>query len=278
MFQTLPTAAYQLTLDAVIQRLANHPLVDGVALFGTPPTGPTSISDYDLLLLVETEPAPIFQMLTYIDGRMADVVIYTTELADQIINRLLPDPPSPWLGYFLQKMRKAQIMYDRNGRLMSIQTRLRTEASPPLAVTIDEKYQEWFWLNHTLAHLQRMVHSTDPIYQRAIELMAMGALATIARSYFRLHDLAWEGEKAALRYLQQYDPSYLALLDQALAATERTAKVACYAALVSATLTGRGEQWLTGGTTVLLRNEAQQPEDVQIAIEFWESLVAAEEA
>lgn len=279
MFQTQPTAANQLTLDAVIQRLANHPLIDGLAFFGTPPTEPTSISDYDLLLLVDAEPVPIFQMLTYIDNRMADVVIYTTELADQVLNEPLPNPLSPWVGYLLQKMRKAQIVYDRSGRLTQVQTNLRTAAGVPLAVTTSsEKYQEWFWLNHTLIHLQRLVHSTDPIYQRAVELMVMGALATICRSYFRLHGLAWEGEKAALRYLQQDNPRYLALLDQALGATERAKKVACYAQLVAATLAGVGEQWQPGGTAVILRNETQQPEDTQIAVEFWESLLSPGEA
>jgi len=279
MFQTRPTIANQLSLDTVVQRLATQPFVDGIALFGTPLTVPTSISDYDLLLLVEAEPVPIFQMLTYIHGRMADVVVYATELADQVIHGQLPNSPDPWLGYFLQKARRVRIVYDRSGRLTRVQTKLRTEASMPLTVTTSsEKYGEWFWLNHTLAHLQRMVQSTDPIYQRAVDLMVMGALATVCRSYFRLHDLAWEGEKAALRYLQQHDQTYLALLDQALAATERTTKVACYAQLVAATLADIGEQWQTGGTAAILRAETQEPEHTQIAVEFWEKLLEAEEA
>lgn len=201
---------------------------------------------------------------------------YTTALVDQLISAHEPVNATAWAGYFLQKMRKAQILYDRTGRLTAIQQAVQSAAkgtAPFIPISDSEKLGECFWLNHTLLHLQRMVQSTDPIYTRAVELMLMGGLATICCSYYRLRDLPWEGEKAALRYLQQADPAYLALLDQALAITDRQAKVDAYAQLVAATLEGVGELWQPGGTAVILHNADKQQDRGHEAVAFWEELL-----
>ena len=157
---------------------------------------------------------------------------------------------------------------------MQVQQGLQA-GSPFIPTSADEKQRECFWLNHTLLHLQRMVQATDPIYTRAVDLMLMGGLATVCRSYYRLRDLPWEGEKTALRHLQQADPAYLALLDSCLAATARHAKVDYYAQLVAATLAGVGELWQPGGTAVILHNVDEQADRGHEGVAFWEELLRA---
>ncbi len=97
-----------LTLEETLRRLSAAAPVDGLALFGSRrnKVGATahepSSSDYDLLVLVEELPVTIFQMLTYIDGRVADVVFYPTTMVDQLDQKRQRVAATSFEGYFLQ--------------------------------------------------------------------------------------------------------------------------------------------------------------------------------
>lgn len=114
----------------------------------------------------------------------------------------------------------------------------------------------------------------DPVYQTAVDLMLAGVLSNLPRVYYRLRDLRWSGEKAAVRYLQAQDPDYLATLRACLAEKDRTRKVALYERLVSEMLAPVGPPWPGDATAVYLRGEAHKPENIDAILRFWSSLLA----
>jgi predicted nucleotidyltransferase len=278
MRYTPDSLSNHLTLDEALTRLASSEHVDGLALFGSRiAAAAAEASDYDLLILVHSLPVGIFQMLTHIDGRLADVVFVTEEMAD----RVEPRPPLGLAGgepvsdrtnegRFLLKMVTAKIVYDASGRLARVQAYAR-EHTPGASPAYSANYSAWFWQNHGLCQLQRMSHSSDPIRLTAVDLILSTGLNEACRAYCQLRGLAWQGEKAALRHLQAHDPAYLALLRACLAETDRPRRVQLYEQLIAATLQPAGGTWQPGLTAVALDGHDYGPAELDAALEFWES-------
>ena len=263
-----------LTLAAALTRLAADERVDGLALFGSRVGGQAApASDYDLLILVPSLPVGIFQMLSYIDGRMADVVFVLTEQADRLLAGAAPVAANTQDGRFLLKMQTASIVYDASGRLARAQA-LARRGDWLAAVSYAEQYSAWFWHNFGSVQLARMAQVDDPVYQTAVDLMLCGGLSDICRAYYQVRNLPWEGEKAALRDLRQRDTAYLALLRQCLAASDRAQKLELFGRLVAETLRPAGDPWQPGCTAAAPDGPARAAADAQAALDFWESLFA----
>jgi predicted nucleotidyltransferase len=261
-----------LTLEAALARLAADDRVDGLALFGSR-AGEAALpsSDHDLLILVSELPVSIFQMLSHIDGRMADIVFVLTAQADRLLAGGAPVATNTNEGRFLLKMQTAQIVYDASGRLARAQA-LAQQGGWQAASKYADQYDPWFWHNHALIHIKRMAQADDSVYQTAVDLMLCGALHDICRAYCRLRHLPWEGEKAALRYFQQHDPAYLRLLRDCLAAAERPRKLALFEQLVTETLRPVGQTWQPGCTAVILDAPDANAAQIETALDFWQSL------
>ncbi len=277
MHLTPQTLSHALTLDEVLARLAARPAVEGLALFGSRAgPGDSPVSDYDLLILVSRLPIGIFQMLTHIDGRMADVVFVTLDLADQVLAGS-PVPADTNAGRFLLKMQTAQIVYDASGRLARAQTLARSAGGAEASLSppgYAAEYADWFWHNHGLYHLKRMLQSADPVYLTAVDLMLLQGLGGVLRVHFRARHWPWEGEKAAIRRLQDHDPTCLRLLRECLAAGDRAEKVRLYEKLVAAALAPLGDLWQPGLTAVVVDPPAETPAQLDTALQFWESLLS----
>ena len=155
-----------LSIEEVLARLAGAEQVDGLALFGSRlHADHNPVSDYDLLIVVDGPPVRIFQMLTHIDGRMADVVFMETDLVDDLLALDFGEAVSKRQRYMMQKLPKAEIVYDPSGRLARARqyTFDRVEAVGwPVPATPSEQYAMWFWQNHGLIHVKRLGGRTIP--------------------------------------------------------------------------------------------------------------------
>lgn len=118
MITTSPNLTTDLSLDETLERLANAEDIDRLALFGSR-LGEESnpISDNDLPILLHETPAHIFQMLTHINGRMADVVFVEADAVDKLLTLDEPIEPPKRSHYLVQKMLVADIVYDPSHRL-----------------------------------------------------------------------------------------------------------------------------------------------------------------
>lgn len=268
-----------LDLNAAIARLAASPLVDGIAAFGSRAAHQTDVvSDYDLLILVRDLPARIFQMVTTIGGRVADIVPVEIGVADDLLAAAAPPPPRSFEGLFAQKMQTAHILYDASNRLKRIHAQVAstTWAAPTTNEASEaDLYSIWFWQSFGLLHLNRMAQSTNPIHLSAVDMMLTSCLPTTWRSYFDLRGIAWQGEKAAVRYWTQHDAGYLEKVNACFAAPDRPARLAAYQSLVEITLQPIGKIFTEGDTAVLLTDSNDLNQNVRKSLDYWNSLFSS---
>jgi hypothetical protein len=274
-----PSLSHHLSIDEAIARLSASSLVDGVAEFGSraaSQSGPAS--DYDLLILVVALPAPVFQMITTIGGRLADIVLVETQTADLLLSAQAPPKARSFEALFVQKMQIAQIHYDASGRLRGVKQLVTSDAwlaKSTAFQTESDAYSAWFWQSFGLLHLERMAQSSDPVHLSAADMLFTACLSGTWRSYFDIRGIAWEGEKAAVRYWTEHATDYLAVVRRCLAACDRTEKMACYRRLVELTLAPLGPVFDRGETAVILADSANAPVDVRQTLRFWDSLFGA---
>ncbi len=236
------------------------------------------ISDYDLLILIAHPPVDIFQMLTHIDGRMADVVFVEADLAERVLSLDSPVSPSSFEGLFLLKMQNARIVYDRSRRLQAVQHMVvhEKQVSDWLAPSNDAAvHAAWFWQNHSLLHIKRMIPSDDPVYQTAVDMMFLAGLSGLCRAYYTVRNLHWAGEKAAVRFLQDHDPVFLERFRECIASADRVHKARLYDQLVEQALEPAGKLWAPGVTAVVLRDPEQNETEIEAALQFWEGLLGS---
>jgi hypothetical protein len=106
-------------------------------------------------------------------------------------------------------------------------------------------------------------------------MMMLSGLSEVCRAYYTVRHLPWQGEKEAIRYLQDHDPGYLALFRECIAAVDRARRLNLYEQLVVHTLAPVGKPWTPGITAVYLRDTDQHPTHVDTALAFWESLLTS---
>jgi predicted nucleotidyltransferase len=277
MLFTRRAISHSLTLDETLARLAASPLVDGLALFGSRPFGDADpVSDYDLLVLVNQVPERIFQLFTYIHGRMTDVVVVETEMANQVLADRTQVAAASFEGMFLLKLHRAQIVYDASGRLrrgqeMVLRDGALAERLQPPAFAA--RYAAWFWQNHISLHLQRIAPAEDVAHRVAFDLMMAAALSDIGRAYMTVRALPWQGPKDFARHLEMHDATFLARLRECLDETNQVRKAEMYAWLAQQATAPAGEAWKPGVTALYLADPARLETHTEEALTFWEALL-----
>jgi predicted nucleotidyltransferase len=267
-----PSITDHLSLDEVIELLVKSPLVDGIAEFGSNITSQADrTSDYDLLILVEELPMRVFQMVTSIQGRVADVILVEVELVDRLLTSSEPPQPRSFEALFAHKMQTARIRYDASLRLQKVQRLVTNRAWKKSTSSIHEDsdaYSVWFWLSHSLLHIERMSQSQDPNYLTAVDMMLTSGLTTAWRGYFDIRRIKWEGEKAAIRFWTEHDQDYLKAVSRCMEVKSRAESLMAYRALVELTLDPIGVPFKQGVTGVILAGE-NRSEDLQAVLRHW---------
>lgn len=273
MYLTLPTPTNDLSLAEVIARLARHDAVDGLLLIGS--TGGEQLnpaSDYDLVLVLNRMPLPLRVALTYIDGRLADIIfVAAAELA-----AFTGGPPSTgsvvWGEAALVRwLSGGTIAYDNTGQLAAAQAAAR--ARPPEPPDEGGLFSAWFSINYNLRQNLRMAASGDETYLTALDIRLLYCLSDCWWHYFLLRGLPERGEKAQVRYLAAHDPPYLALFRQCLAEGDRDRRFALYRELAGLTVAPAGGLWADDATSVLPETGAAWTPDAPArALAFWEEL------
>ncbi len=272
-----PSVSDQLTFERVIDQLAASPQVDGVAEFGSR-TADHSVptSDYDLLILVKQLPARVFQLVTTIDGRLADVVLADNGTIEGI---LAPGATYGTLPFFkrlfVQKLQVAWILVDKAGQLQAVKQRVTSsEWQATQVAPRPDVYGTWFWQSFTPLHIERMAHSDDPIHVTAVDMMLTSCLPGTWRAYFDLRGLTWQGEKAALRHWAVHDPEYFVLVQKCLNTQDRLIKVAAYRALMERTIQPIGAPFNKGETALILEDPSKHVSHLCMTLDYWNALFA----
>ena len=172
---------------------------------------PSSIQ-YDLIVVLTSMPQALEPYgVTYIDGRLTDLISVTAAQLEAISLLEKAVDGEAWLGRIIRWFERGDIRFDRSGRLVRIQKQVQGR---PWIKPLDKPGREaWREINYNLAQSKRLCESEDPVYLVAADLrLALYGPADLLFNYFHIRNIAWEGEKAAVRYLMAHDPAYLELL------------------------------------------------------------------
>jgi len=274
------SATASLTLDEVVARLSARPAVEGLLTIGTTRVGRLTLtSDYDLVVVLTERPVPVHVGLGTIDGRLADLLFVDQQTVRDVVDRVDPLPAHEWVGRTARWLHAGEIRFDRHGLLRAAQDRVR--ARDHLRPVSDlEAYGVWFGINYNLKQTERMLAAEDAVSLEAVDLRLAYMVMQAVAGYFTVRGLLWEGEKAALRSLKEYDPNYHACLSGFFAASDRRERFRLYAELARRSLAPMGVDWPTEETAFTFDSAAMpdtQPRDdvLRNAIEWWEDLTGA---
>jgi predicted nucleotidyltransferase len=274
MFPLPHASTAHLTLEETLERLSRHPAVDGLLTIGS--TGRatlTPVSDYDVVVVLSEMPVPLGVGITYIDHRLTDVLFVTAAQVGEIIAAAEPLDGNAWVGRMARWLIDGAVVLDRRGALRQAQEKVRGGAWVR-PVGESDAYGAWIGLSYNLLHTRRLMASSDPVHRQAAELrISMYGVMNVTLGYFFVRGLRWEGDKAAVRHLQEHDPAFLALLQALLREPNLDAKFALYEQACAASLGPGGELW--DGEVTVMWNDSQPvtSEGIERGLAFWEDLV-----
>ncbi|MDB5077549.1 MAG: hypothetical protein JWO42_3728 [Chloroflexi bacterium] len=270
---TLRSIGNVLSFDEVLRRLAQQDVVDGLVVLGSAAGNALNLaSDYDLYLVLSAMPAPIHVGLTWIDGRLTDLVFEHASAVDRYLEQEDPLPTDAGQERLTRYVTTGRIVVDRHARLERVHHKIgNAQGFKPL----DESaiYRIWFGVNYNLQQTKRMLASDDPVYARAIDIRLLYSTAEIMLAYFQMRRLPWRGEKEAIRYFTNNDPGFLRVFEEYADANDRAAKVQAYEQLAAQALAPLGGVWPDGVTVMQLEGPDSSSETAERVLAFWEELL-----
>ncbi len=262
-----------LSLAEVVANLSRQPLVEGVVLVGS--TGEdgalTAVSDYDILLLLSEMPVPLYVIFTTIESRPSDLIFSDTAFIPPLLTAEVINPDSLELASLYRWLQNGRIVYDADGRLLEAQKKLQ-QYSWQKEMPTEAIYGVWQGIHYNYWQTKRMLASKDMVYETAVDLRLTYMMTDVWFGYFTVRQLAWQGEKKAVRYWQANDPGYLQLFQAYQNETDRQKRFDLYAQLADWTLAPLGglqEDMLVLPT---LTGEWEMG-DLETAVQFWHKLV-----
>ncbi len=271
-YPTLPAATADLSLETVIARLAGRAAIEGVVLLGS--TGRAAItpsSDYDVLLVTGTSPL-LWHVLTTVDGRLTEVYVVQADEIDALrAETALPAHTDSRPALLARWLLRGRIVADRNGRLARTRGHLQTVETGFTLWTAGELYRYWFKINYDLRETERLLPAVDdPVRATTIDMRLLYCLPEVWVSYFRFRGLAWDGDGAAIRYLTDHDPAFLATFRACHATADRVQRLNFYRDLAAQSTAPVGGLWPAGdGGVQLAEDVAWTPAAVKAAVALW---------
>jgi hypothetical protein len=248
--------------------------VDGVLVIGSASEDKLTLaSDYDLVVVLTDIPKALEPCgVTYIDGRLTDLIFVATEQLEEIFELEEAIDGEDWLGRIIRWLETGDIVFDRSKRLERIQRKVQGRCwIKPLNKSGRDDWRE---INYNLAQSKRLLKSDDPVYLVTADLrLALYGASDLLFNYFNIRNIEWEGEKTAVRHLMAHDPSYLDLLRQFISEEERERKFELYEELAALTVAPVGEIWLEGVTVLGLNEQNNSHKDMEKALNLWEELL-----
>ena len=271
----MPSPASGATLNDVVRRLASHPDVEGAALGGSGQSSRlTGASDIDLLIVVVKKWSNLRVGVTWIEGRMGDLLFATTSEVEAIADADPALGADGWVRRVAAFLAGARILVDPGGCLARAQMAAQLWPEEALGPSEGDAYRAWHKINYDRQHNRRMLASEDPDYATALDVRLLYGLDEVLTGYFAIRSRRWEGEKAAIRFLDEHDPAFLELFRQCLAEKDRHARFALYEQLCQEATAPAGGLWASEPTSAHLRDPGTAtPEAHDAATRFIQSLV-----
>lgn len=190
-------------LPTIIEALSLSPRVKGLFTTGTTATGLTPSSDIDLFIILDKNEEGIKSVYTLIEDRFADIFFFDVEFVARCAS-LNTVPANGFEGMFFTWLAKGSIKKDDSGILAEVKA-LAESKTAPFTISLEEKQSSWFKINYNYLANKRYFNSQDALYHKALGLRLLYSVSELVTTYFAFRDIPWRGEKAAIRYFEQFD-------------------------------------------------------------------------
>jgi predicted nucleotidyltransferase len=274
MFDPHLSRTENMDLDEVIARLKQNDVVDGILQIGSMREERLKPhSDYDLLIVLREMPLPLHVLLTIIEGRLADIIFVRSSFVQAILSEDFEQASNDYEGILLEHIKTGTIAYDREDQLSQAQQRLSNAEwfhSASERTIYTEAVRS---IHYNYQQNRRYLHSSDPIYQKALEIRLLYSLMQVIFGYVTVRRIPWQGEKKAIGYWQEHDADYLSLFEAYQQAENLEERFSIYTQMAERTLQPVGGLWPRNAVNVALEGDAWSPEDVKAAIDYWHSLI-----
>lgn len=230
------------TIDDTIKLLTKRSEVTAIVTLGTTATGQlTPDSDYDVLLVLKDHKPNFSVEISIIDGRTADILFVAAEQITLLTLKSVQEfsPPELSISRWLSN---GKIIFDRDSKTSKAQEacRLKLSDNTPGQHFLADRAQH---LNYDLRVNKTYARSTNPLYLQALRLRELHSFSNLFMGYFALRGVPWEGEKRALKHLQQSDPTFLELITSWLNETDLKQRMEIYSEVAAIVLEPAGGIW-----------------------------------
>lgn len=213
-------------LEALVGRLVAQPAVAGLVLGGSHAAGQgTPWSDLDLLLVLAGPELPFTHVTTTIGGTLTEIVTCTSDDLRAVMHG---GAPAHWDVATFIRFLGGRILVDRAGMLAGA---ARWAAAQPPPGPDEDPWGQWRHAQYNVRQTRRYLASGDADARTAVVARMLYQLHDVLRDYFTLRNMAWPGDKDALRYWRHHEPALRVAWLAAVAENDLDRQVARWEAL-----------------------------------------------
>ena len=256
-----------LSLEKLLVKLKTSPRVRGIFLTGSTATKMSPSSDIDFVVILDRNTENIDKIYTTIENRFSDIFFFDVDFLNRL-NDTSDVSGNTVDGMFIDWLLKGKIEYDPENLLSSFKSKI-TETPPVQKVADSEKRDFWAKTNYNFIANSRYYNSNNKLYHQALEIRLLYCVIELISAYFSFRAIPWRGEKAAVKYLEQNDPEFLATFQQYSASNTLDEKFKYYGQLFNKTFYGEYQKWKEDFVIPISQKNGY---DISLA-DFWNSLV-----
>lgn len=257
------------SLDKIIEKLKLSDEIDAVFLTGSHGTKDSKThSDIDLVIILKENKNNLYSLYRWIGGVFADIFFF--DLADtERIGNCAGKYENSMDSTFMSWLKKADIKFDKSGSLSELKNKEdRDEKSP---VSTKDKDSFWQKINYNFVANKRYFESNDPLYLEALELRLLYSVIEAMCGYIALRDIAWRGEKEAVKYLKNNHQDFYDIFKSYSISNNLADKFRFYEQMVDLVFTDEYKKW-TDQDEIILKKDFSVAEPDDSAVSYVKSL------
>jgi hypothetical protein len=229
------------SLTNLIEQIKSSKRVVGIFTTGTTATKMNSSSDIDLVVVLDKNSEDIKSIYTIVEERFSDIFFFDTDFINQLEAKREVSG-NDFEGIFLDWLAKGKIEYDPENILLKLKEKI-SKNQPSQYIADSEKKDFWVRINYNFIANSRYFSSEDKIYHQALEFRLLYSIIELITAYFSFRDIPWRGEKAAVKYLEQNDPEFLATFQKYSESSTLDEEMKYYVQLFNKSFFGKYQKW-----------------------------------
>ena len=254
-----------MNLLETIEKLKIKDEVDSVFITGSQGDENKPYSDIDLVIILNQNTDKIKSIYTWIDNKFADIFFFDLNDLDRITNSKKIKANS-MDAIFLAWLKKANIQFDKSGQVTDLKNTLPNFESI-INFSESDKAQSWQKINYNFVANKRYFESNDTVYHEALEIRLMYSIPELLLGYFEFRNIAWRGEKDALKFLKENDLEFYNLFLEYTKSQDISSRFNCYSKMVKKVFVSDYAIWITG--QIIAESKDDKIDSKNQAKEYW---------